>query len=217
MKWMGGGILHFSEILKTYFKNNIILFIVLFSVLVIGIVIGSISVNLISDIQTRNILTFINGFLSSINNVNINSSAVFSVSLSNNLKVALILIISGLTVIGMPVIFVTLFFRGLSLGFTVGFFIREMGIKGVIFSLLAILPQNIIIIPAIISIGVTGIMFSKAILKNKKHTNSYNYPYLLLNYGILNFMFCISLLIASLIEGYISPTFIKFMSNHLAI
>lgn len=207
--------LYFSESLRIYFKNNIVLFLLLFSVLVIGIIIGSISVNLMSDIQTRNILTFVNGFLSNINSVNISSSAVFSISLSNNLKTALILIISGLTVIGMPVIFVTLFFRGLSLGFTVGFFIREMGIKGVFFSLLAILPQNIIIIPAIISIGVAGVVFSKTILKNKKHANSYDYPSLLLNYGILNFMFCISLLIASLIEGYISPTFIKFMSSHI--
>lgn len=207
--------MHFPEILRLYIKNNIILFVVLFLIFVLGVIAGSISVNLISDIQTKNILTFINGFLSNINNISADSSAVFSISLSNNLKTALILIISGLTVIGMPVIFVMLFFRGLSLGFTVGFIIKEMGIKGIIFSLLSILPQNIIIIPAIILIGVTGVVFSTSILKNKKYARTLDYPCLLFNYGVLNLFFCISLLIASLIESYISPAFIKFMSNYI--
>lgn len=207
--------MYFPEILKYYLKNNIVLFVVLFVVFVLGVMSGSILVNLMSDVQTNNTLTFINGFLSNVNSTNVDASAVFSVSLSNNLKTALILIISGLTIIGMPVIFVMVFFRGLSLGFTVGFFIRELGIKGVIFSLLSVLPQNIIIIPAIVSIGVTGVMFSTSILKNKNHTGVKNYPYMLLNYGILNLIFCTSLVIASLIEGYISPAFIKFMTNHI--
>ena len=53
---------YFPKILVEYFKKNIVQYIFLSIVLIAGIIVGSITVNMISDIQMESILSFINGF-----------------------------------------------------------------------------------------------------------------------------------------------------------
>jgi len=206
---------NFPRILMDYIRQNIALYIFLSLFLIAGIILGSISVNMVSDGQLNNILSFINGFLSNVNNISFDSSTVFYLSLSNNLKTALVLILLGITVIGAPLIFALILFRGFSLGFTVGFFIGELGIKGAIFSLFSILPQNIFIIPSILSIGVAGIAFSATIFKNRGRLYPGEYSQIMTSYMAFNVFFCIVLVMSSLIEGYISPIFIKFLSSYM--
>ncbi|HHW02682.1 MAG TPA: stage II sporulation protein M [Thermoanaerobacterales bacterium] len=206
---------YFPRIIFDYFKKNMGLYVFVFLIFVGGTICGSIAVNMMSDNQLKATLDFINGFFANIKNIEMDFSTVFYESISNNLKTALILCILGLTIIGLPLIPAMIFFRGFVLGFTVGFFIGNLGIKGILFSILSILPQNIIIIPSIISIGVAGMTLSLTVMKNRFRHYTEDYPQLLMGYFLLNFTFCVMLILAGLIEGYISPVFIKLLTNYI--
>lgn len=197
------------------FEKNIGLYILITSFFVSGIVAGSIATGLISDSQLDSILNYFNGFISNVNNIHINPASVFYASAANNLKIALIIILFGLTIIGMPVILAMIFFRGFILGFTVGFIINHLGVEGVFFTLLSILPQNLIIIPSMLSIGVTGVAFSLQIIKLRRRATTDSYGQLLGGYVISNCVFSLMLVIGGLIEGYISPVFIKMMTHYM--
>ena len=206
---------HFPRLLVDYFKNNIGQYIFLTIVLIVGVVVGSIAVNVISDNQLINLLGFINGFLANVNNLSIDNSSVFYVSLSNNLKTALLMILSGLSIIGFPIILFLIFFRGFVLGFTVGFLIGQLGLQGIVLAVLSILPQNLIILPCIISIGVTSLTFSITVIKNRIRNYSEDYSQMLAGYLVINLFFGFLLMMSSLIEGYISPIFIKLYTRYL--
>ncbi|MGI6425597.1 MAG: stage II sporulation protein M [Tepidanaerobacteraceae bacterium] len=207
----------FPKMFIDYFKENMGKYVFLTIILIIGIIIGSITVNMISQIQVENILSFINGFLANINNLSVDRHFVFYVSLSNNLKTALILILLGFSIIGFPFILALISFRGFVLGFTVGFLIKQMGTKGIILSVLSILPQNLIILPCIISIGVASLTFALTIIKSKMKNYQENYLQLVTGYLLLNLFFSIILVMAGLIEGYISPVFIKVYTNYISL
>lgn len=198
-----------------YLKKNIGLYILLTLFFVAGIIFGSIAVNMISESQLKNVLNYFNGFIANVNNIDINPSTVFYISVSNNLKLALVIVLFGLTIIGMPFILALIFFRGFVLGFTVGFIINQLGAGGVFFAFLSILPQNLIIIPSILSLGVTGVTFSMSILKNRRKASTDSYSQLLGSYILLNCVFSLMLVLGGLIEGYISPVFIKVMTQYM--
>ena len=206
---------NFPRILLDYIRQNFLLYVLLSLFFIAGIIMGSIAINMVSDGQLTSIISFIDSFFSNVNNITFDASTLFYMSLSNNFKTALVIVILGITVVGAPLIFGFVFFRGFALGFTVGFFIGEMGIKGVVFSLLSILPQNLIIVPSILSIGVAGIAFSITIFKNRGKLYPGDYSQIISSYLIFNSFFCVLLVMSSLIEGYISPIFIKLFSYYL--
>ncbi len=195
-----------------YFKRNIVQYTILCTALIIGIISGSIAVNMMSDFQLENILNFINDILTNINNITVDCASVFYLSLSNNLKTAFVLISLGLSIIGFPLILIIMFLRGFVLGFTIGFLIDKLGSKGILLSVLSILPQNLVFLPCIISIGVAALTFAVTILKNKFKNHHVDYPQLLTGYLMLSLFFTFFLVISSLIEGYISPMFIKLFT-----
>ncbi|MCR4430701.1 MAG: stage II sporulation protein M [Tepidanaerobacteraceae bacterium] len=206
---------YFPRIFMNYFKKNLTLYVSITIFFIGGILGGSIAVNMMSDVQTQTVLNFINSFFANAKNIDVDSTAIFYLSISNNLKTAAMLCVLGLTIIGLPLILIIIFFRGFILGYTVGFFIRSMGIKGILFSVLSILPQNILIIPSIISIGVAAMVLSLTIVRSRLWHYSENFSHLLLGYFLYNFIFCTILVLAGLIEGYISPVFIRFITSYI--
>lgn len=208
---------YFPKALIEYLRKNIVQYMFLSIVLISGIIVGSITVKMISDIQMESIVSFINGFLANINNISVDCSSIFYLSLSNNLKTAIALILLGLSVVGLPFILTVIFFRGFMLGFTVGFLIEQLGSKGIVLSILSILPQNLIILPCIVSIGVTSLTFAMAVIKNRIKNYHESYSQMVIGYLLLNLFFSFLLIISGLIEGYISPIFIKFYTNYLSL
>ena len=134
---------------------------------VLGVSAGAFTVNGLSPMQRDELSNYFQGFLQLLNNQNIESSELLSVSLLENMKLVGLLWILGVTIIGIPFIFVFLGIRGFITGFSSGFIINVLGLKGVLFTTFALLPKEIIIVPCLIAIGVNGINFSMRIAKNK--------------------------------------------------
>lgn len=199
-----------------HIRSNMGLYILSFTFLAIGIAAGAFTVKALDDAKRQELIKYMQGFFQILTSSTIDSRAVLAQSIKNNIQTIIVIWILGITVIGIPVTLIIVGVRGFILGFTVGFMLNSLGMKGLFFTILAILPQNIIIIPCIIAVSVMSVGFSTMIIRNrmaKKWTN--NYWQRFLSYTILiGGLFIISIA-GSLIEAYIVPVFIKLISSYL--
>jgi len=207
----------FPRAFKEYFRKNIMLFLLVFIVFIVGVASGSVWVNLLPELQRQDILNFVDSFLANVNNISVEAREVFFISLSNNLKTLVIIVVLGMTIFGFPLIFAVIFLRGFILGFAVGFLIGSLGFQGILVSILSILPQNIIIIPSLVLTAVAGIIFATTVVKNRKSLYSEGYSQLITGYIMFNIVVGMFLVLSGLIEGYISPMVIRLLSGYSRI
>lgn len=206
----------FREGILNHVKSNLALYFLVCTFFAVGVAAGAFTVRALDDVQKQALIKYLQGFFQILTSKNIDSSAVLIQSIKNNIQTVFVIWILGITVIGIPVTILIIGIRGFIIGFTVGFLINGLGSKGLIFTLLAILPQNIIIIPCLIAISVVSLSFSLMIIKNKmakRWTNNYWQKFL--SYSILIIALFVTTILGSLIEAYIVPVFIRLISTYL--
>lgn len=201
--------------LFSYLKGNFLLFIIIVIVLLVGIVLGSISIKTLNNLQKDNLIEYINLFFQKVNIDTINNNVVLKHSIINNIKFIFIIWVLGLTIIGIPFIMLLIFIKGFTIGFTVGFIVDELGFKGIIFSTISLLPQNIIIVPSFIIIGVTAISFSILLLKSRNSLEKFSLLQQIAGYTVLIFIILLIVIVGCFVEAYISPVFMKFMLPYI--
>lgn len=168
--------------------------------------------------QTENeeLILYLQNFFRIVDSKVINNFSILKQSLLNNFQTGIIIWILGITVIGIPIILLLIAIRGFIIGFTVGIFVKQMGLKGVLFSLVSVLPQNILIVPATIFVGVLGISFSLMLVKSRTRNNrKYNVLNQFLLYSTVIAIIHIVIAAGCLIEAYITPFFIKLLSSYM--
>lgn len=193
-----------KEKLTKHIKYNYILYIVIIMSFMIGIASGAFTVNNLSEVQKDEISNYISKFYQIASSTSINSMQIFRQSILNNFETVFILWLLGATIVGIPFIFLVIGMRGFILGFSVGILINELKLKGIIFTFLAILPQNIFILLGILFIAVTSINFSLYILKNRKFSINELFSQFI-SYTFIVYAGFLAVIIGCLIESYVSP------------
>lgn len=196
-----------------YLKDNLVLYFIVVLFLVIGLFTGVLTVNSIRLSERQELLSYINNFFAQISVRQISNFAVFRQSLINNFQIVFALWVLGITIVGIPIILIIISLKGFIVGFTIGFIIKEMGFKGIIFTILSIIPQNILILPGIIIVGAMGVNFSIRILKNKAFKKGFFREIAYYSLEILTVSTLV--LVGALVEGYIIPFIIKVFSNYV--
>jgi len=183
----------------------------------IGISAGAITIRVLNINQKQELISFLDSFFKILNQDYIDSGILLKHSILNNLQTLITMWLLGIIVIGIPIIMGVVILRGFVIGFTVGFLVSELGFKGFLFAILAILPQNLFIIPGIIIISVVSINFSIMILRNKlSKNNRYRFSKELINYTVTILILSSIIIIGSLVEAYITPVFMKLISGYVA-
>lgn len=199
--------------LKNFILNNIYInlryYIIVIIILIIGIACGVIFINNINEEQKVEISKYINDFISSLkNNYEINKIELLRNSLIKNFKLVLGMWFIGSTVVGLPIVLGIVLYRGFCIGYTISSAITILGAqKGIIFALSSILLQNIIIIPALLVLAVSGIKLYKSIMKDKRRENI---KLEIIRHTLVSIIGLLFLLLASLIETYISTGILNF-------
>ncbi|QQY80631.1 stage II sporulation protein M [Keratinibaculum paraultunense] len=201
--------------LHKQFQENFIICFIVIVIFGIGIISGAITIKVLNLEQKNSIMTFLNTFFKMIGNSSFDNVSILKQSLIDNVKTIILIYITGFIVIGIPIISMVVLFRGFALGFTVGFLVNEYGFKGFIFSILGILPQNLIIIPVLLAISSIGIVFSMKSIKNRKFrcTNN-NVNLSVTNYSILVLCFSIIVIGGCFVEAYISSNFLRLIWDY---
>lgn len=182
---------------------------------ILGVSAGAFTVNGLSTMQRDELSNYFQGFLQLLNNQNLESSELFSTALLENLKLVGILWILGVTIIGIPFIFIILGVKGFITGFSSGFIVNVLGLKGVLFTIFALLPKEIIIVPCLITIGVNGINFSLRIAKNRSaHENlKDSLKGSFISYCFVTAFFSCIILAGIILDAYVTPVLIRMIAS----
>lgn len=204
------------EVLLGYLKKNFLVYAIAILVFVLGVTLGAVAVKALTLEQKKELIGYLSQFFSSLDAGTINAKnnlarqAIFS-----NLKTVAMIWLMGITVIGIPIVLAIVFTKGFVIGFTVGFLAQEMVLKGIIFAVVAVLPHNLIAVPALIVASVAAISFSALLLKKKILKRNHNLRHCFLGYLFLSIAIALVFILAGIVEAYITPVFMKWATSYL--
>lgn len=140
---------------------------------------------------------------------------IFKKSLLYNVLPAILLSVASIRYLGIFLAPLYIAFRGFCLGFSIAFLSESFGRTGLIYTLVAMLPQNLIYIPALVFVGFTSMNLSFMMLRLRRERFSDNKNKYIIKYLTYASIIVLVLLIASFIEAYITPVFIKSILPYL--
>ena len=203
-----------GKAIEEHISKNIKTYIILIIIFVLGIILGVLVVNNSSELQKTEVTNYINTFITDIkNNQQIDYFKLLRTSCMNNLKVVLILWFMGSTVIGIPLVYGEIGYKGFCLGYTASAITMAIGSgKSTMFIGTSMLLNNIILIPAILLLATSGINLYKSIMKDKRKENI---KIEVIRHTIFSLMILAVLTVASLIETYISTNLLISIIKYL--
>lgn len=197
-----------KETVKQHLIANKKEYIIIALFFVIGIFLGVLFVNNVQEAQRVEISTYLNNFIEKLKSIeNLDRGELLKNSIWQNVLLAVIIWFFGTTVIGIPVVFGIILYRGFCLGYTISCCISIMGLaKGLSFALSSILLQSILCIPAILALGVSGFKLYKSIIKDNRKENI---KIEIVRHTMFSFVMVLILIVASLVEIFISTSILK--------
>lgn len=210
---------YFRQNLGGYIKTNIVAYFFVILIFVIGVVVGALAVRTLPDEQKTELISYLHIFFTGLTQGtenNIPGASMISSVMFNNAKTIALMWILGFTIVGIPFVLFILFTRGFIIGFTVGFLVNEYVMRGLLFAFASVLPHNFFAIPAILVMGVSATKFSLLLVRRKTY-GKVNLWYEAIRYSILCMVMLVVMLVAALLEVYISPVFMKLVANLLIV
>lgn len=198
----------FIQTIKGHVLNNKKEYIVVSILFVIGIFLGVFFINNVGQEPRTQITEYVNQFVEQLKNTeSLNTVELLKTSIGQNIILAISLWFFGTTIIGIPVVFGIVAYRGFCLGYTIAACISIMGIqKGILFVLILLLLQNLLIIPAILALAVSGIKLYQSITKDKRKENV---KLEMVRHTVFSLIMLIVLILSSVIEIFISTNVLK--------
>ena len=206
--------LKLKDIIVNHIASNSKEYIIVTLLFIMGIFLGVLFVNNIKNDEFDSVQNYITTFIQKFKeNPNIDSGELLKTSIIKNLILALSLWFFGTTVIGIPIVFGILIYRGFCLGYTISTFISTIGIaKGLAFVFSNMLLQTVIFIPAILAISVSGFKLYKSIVKDKRKENV---KIEIIRHTIFSALMTILLCLSSVVEVFVSNNLLKIIVKYL--
>lgn len=187
--------------------NLFVIFIVVF-----GIISGSLFLMVLNENDKSEVINEISTFMTNINTNNINNLNSFKNSLIEGMILIILSWILGMSIIGVIFNIFFIYMKSFTIGFSISSFILVYKYKGILSSLIYVIPSQLINILIILILGVYTLLFSKYLfkmifLKDKTVNLGKFFKKYVLVFGI-----CIILcVISSLCEAYLLPSLLKVM------
>lgn len=202
-----------GKVIKNHVSNNKREYLIVLLIFIIGIFLGVLFVNNMQESPKNEINNYFNSFIEKIKNTDkINSISLLQNSIIQNVILAVIIWFFGTTVIGLPIVFGVVLYRGFCLGYTISICVGIMGIsKGIIFILISLLIQNILFIPAILGLAVSGFKLYKSIVKDNRKENI---KLEILRHTVFSLVMLAILIVSSVLEIFISTNILKCLIKY---
>lgn len=204
----------FSGIIDNHIINNKKNYLISALLFLVGLIIGIIFINNINDIQYKEISEYIQKLVTNIKSVEkINYIKLLKESFKSNFILVIVIWLASSTIIGIPIVYGLIAFRGFVFGYTISSILSSVGIGyGIIFSLCSLLLHNIIFIPVLLATSVSGMKLYKSIIKNRERENV---KIEFIRHTLFCTIMLLLLVISSLIEVYISTNLCKIIVNYI--
>lgn len=179
-------------------------------IVVLGIISGSLFLMVLNDNDKSEVINEISTFMANINTNNINNLNSFKNSLIEGMILIILSWILGMSIIGVIFNIFFIYMKSFIIGFSISSFILVYKYKGILSSLIYVIPSQLINILIILILGVYTLLFSKYLfkmifIKDKTVNLGKFFKKYVLVFGI-----CIILcLVSSLCEAYLLPSLLK--------
>lgn len=207
-----------------YLRDHLSLFVFTSVLFMIGALFGAIVVGALAEDQVASLNESLKGFFNaiSLDQTGTTASEITWHSAASFLKTVGLLWILGMSIIGLPVIVIYIFIKGFVVGFSVGVIVSQFKGQGLLFATAAILPQNLIYVPALILCGVAGISFSLMLVRsrfsNQQRSAGAGGTLLYRNFlsytGLIGAV-AVAMVLAAFVEGYLSPSLMRLIVPHV--
>lgn len=181
-------------------------------IVVLGIISGSLFLMVLNENDKSEVINEISTFMANINTNNINNFNSFKNSLIEGMILIILSWILGMSIIGVIFNIFFIYMKSFTIGFSISSFILVYKYKGILSSLIYVIPSQLINILIILILGVYTLLFSKYLfkmifLKDKTVNLGKFFKKYVLVFGI-----CIILcVISALCEAYLLPSLLKVM------
>ena len=135
-----------KKVIQENIAKNIKIYTILVIIFMLGLIIGIVVVNNAQDAQKAEINDYINTFINDLKNgAKIDYFKLLKTSFGNNFFTVLILWFMSSTVIGIPIVYGEIGYKGFCLGYTISSVVATLGTgKGILFVITSMLLHNII-------------------------------------------------------------------------
>lgn len=117
---------------------------------VLGISAGVFTELMMGTAEKEALLSFLNQQLFTADWSTSDFPSVFANSVSNNLGLLLVILLSGLTAVGFPVALAAIAYKGMALGFSSALLIENLAGKGFLLVFTSLIPQSLLLVPALL-------------------------------------------------------------------
>lgn len=171
-----------------------------------GIIFGAITVNSMTFVQKQDLFFHLDQYFLQVNTEDaINRGDILKRSFFFHIKYLSLFFVLGITIIGIPIIWILNFIKGVVIGFSVGFMVNQLGFKGLLLATISMAPQNMIIVPIYIVAGSLAMIFSLSLcykLFGRSMTSPVGKPFI--RYSSLFFILFSLAFASALVETFIS-------------
>jgi stage II sporulation protein M len=206
-----------AAVLAGMVRQRVLLFALVLAVFTMGTIVGSISVRTLDSAGKQELSQTLRDLLRNLARSGAVPGAGWQwVVVEDVIRTAGLVWLLGLSVIGVPLIAAVVFLRGFMLGFTLGFLLENLVLRGVALAVVALLPQNLLLIPGLICAAVGAIAFSwgalRIMLGRPGASNIYHH---LRTEGGVTLVGCVLLFAGGLLESYIAPPLAVIATRYL--
>lgn len=200
--------LKFRDIILKHILNNKKEYIIVTLLFIIGIFVGVFFVNNLDENSRSSVQEYLNNFVEKFKQIEkLDNISLLKTSIIQNIIFVVTLWFFGTTVIGIPIVFGIIIYRGFCFGYTISVCVSIMGVsKGLIFTLVNLLLPSLLIIPAILAIGVSGFKLYKSIVKDRAKENI---KLEIIRHTVFSVIMLLVMILSSLVEVFICTNILK--------
>ncbi|MBR3162275.1 MAG: stage II sporulation protein M [Bacilli bacterium] len=183
------------------------------TVLLFGVISGSIFLIILNETDKNNTILQIQNFITNLNNNTINNGLALKNSLIINYLFIFLIWGLGLSIIGIIINIFLTYIKGFIIGFSLSSIFLTYKYKGLLMAITYIFPSQLLNIIIVCILTIYSIMFSLNLLEIiiKKRINKHNH--FLKKYIIILLFSIIISFISSIIEVYMFPNILKAIIN----
>lgn len=198
--------------LKSIWKEHVAVCAGVIVCVLVGLCAGAFAVNNLSAGQTAELSDYMHGFSEIYANQSVSGGNLFVLAAGENLKSFGLLFLSGMTIIGLPMIYLLCGAKAFLCGFSMGVFLRAFGTRGIWISLLTLVPTDMLKLSAFLLLSVHAVVFSISMLKLlSKKDLSVNFQKSIITFLKASFFAVLLLFAGILYESFVAPAALRVL------
>jgi stage II sporulation protein M len=216
-----------TGVFRVYTKDLLPLYLFVCILFIMGVVFGALLVNALTLQQKHDVGQYVNTFLSGFGGSTASLGGTGAAELRTagagavwdafgaHARWVFFIWILGLSVVGVPLILLLDFLKGVLIGFTVGYLAGQWSWDGIVFAIVSVAPQNLVVVPAIIVCSVASISFSLLLVRSRLLHRSGTVKQPLASFSLTALLLTGLMLAVSLFEVYVSPGLLEWAAPML--